>query len=116
MTTELWALGLAFLAALIGAFGPIYIKRGMDKFSLKPRSLTKNYNLMAGVFFYVFGILMFMFALKGGELSILYPSVATSYIWVSILSVKMLKEKMDKRKWLGIAGIILGVILIAVGF
>ena len=36
--------------------------------------------------------------LKGGDLSILYPFVALTYIWVSLLSVKFLGEKMNLIK------------------
>ena len=116
MTTELWAMGVAVFSALVGAFGPIYLKKGMSKFSFKISKLMKNYSLMAGFGAYIIGIVMFMFALKGGELSVLYPLVATTYIWVSLLSVKMLGEKMTKKKWMGIAIIMLGVVLIGGGF
>jgi uncharacterized membrane protein len=59
--------------------------------------------------------LLFIPALKGGDLSVLYPFVALAYIWVSLLSVKFLGEKMNKFKWLGIALIIIGVSFIGIG-
>jgi uncharacterized membrane protein len=70
---------------------------------------------MLGVIFYILGIGIFMFALKGGDLSILYPAVSISYIWVCLFSVKMLGEKMNRKKWLGILTIMLGVVLISLG-
>jgi uncharacterized membrane protein len=116
MTTEIWAMGLAIFSALVGSFGPVYLKRGMSRFRFKIGSLIKNYALMAGFTAYIIGIVVFMFALKGGELSVLYPLVATTYIWVSLLSVKMLGEKMNRKKWIGMAIIMLGVVLIGGGF
>jgi uncharacterized membrane protein len=57
--------------------------------------------------------LPFIYAVKHGELSVLYPFVATSYIWANLLAMKYLDEKMNKLKWLGIVFIIIGVGLIA---
>jgi uncharacterized membrane protein len=37
------------------------------------------------------------------------------YIWISILSVKYLKEKMNAFKWAGIGLIVVGAFLIGLG-
>ncbi len=55
---------------------------------------------------------IYVWALKYGRLSLLYPITSLSYVWVSLLSVKFLKENMNNYKWIGISLIILGVILI----
>ena len=80
-----------------------------------PRTLIHNYNVLIGAFLYGIGTILFIPALKHGELSVLYPFVSTSYIWVSILSMSFLGEKMNREKWLGIALIIVGVTLIGLG-
>ena len=64
---------------------------------------------------FVIGTMLFIPALRGGDLSILYPFVSLSYIWVALLSVRFLGEKMNKYKWIGIALIILGVSFIGIG-
>ncbi len=115
MATELWAVGLVILGTIIGALGPIYLKKGSKNFSLNIVKLITNYNLIAGCFFYGLATIVFIPALRGGELSILYPFVALTYVWVSILSVKMLNEKMNAIKWLGIACILIGVSFIGLG-
>lgn len=112
MAAELWAIGLVVLGTLVGAFGPILLKRGSGSFGLSVRALTKNYNLIAGIFLYGLSSIIFIPALRGGDLSVLYPIVSVNYIWVSLLSVKFLGEKMNKLKWLGIFLIIVGVSLI----
>ena len=71
-----------------------------------------NKKLIAGLSLYAIATIIFIPALKGGELSVLYPFVALSYVWVSLLSVRFLKERMNIHKWLGILLIIIGVILI----
>lgn len=112
MATQLWAVELVVLGTLVGAFGPILLKRGSAAFGLSIRSLLKNYNLLAGIFLYGLSSIIFIPALRGGDLSVLYPIVSVNYIWVSLLSVKFLNEKMNSFKWVGIGLIIVGVSLI----
>ena len=115
MTTQLWAIGLVVLGTLVGAFGPILLKKASAKKLSSIKSLMANYYLFGGVALYGVSTILFIPALKGGELSVLYPFVALVYIWVSLLSVKFLGEKMNKYKWAGIALIILGVSFIGLG-
>ena len=115
MATQLWAVGLVITATLVGAFGPILLKKASSKKLSRISSLATNYHLFGGVALYAVGTLLFIPALKGGELSVLYPFVSLGYIWVSLLSVKYLKEKMNRFKWLGIALIIVGVTFIGLG-
>ena len=115
MATQLWAIMLVLLATLIGAFGPILLKKASARKLSRISYLTKNNYLFGGVSLYAIGTMMFIPALKGGDLSILYPFVSVTYVWVSLLSVKFLGEKMNKYKWLGIALIISGVTFIGIG-
>ena len=115
METQLWAIGLVLLASFLGSFGPILLKKASGKISFNPLKLIKNYYLILGFLSYGLGTILFIPALKGGELSVLYPLVATVYIWVSIWSVKILKEKMNKYKWLGVLLVIIGVAFIGLG-
>jgi uncharacterized membrane protein len=115
MATELWAIGLVLLASLIGSFGPIMLKKASGKISISIKSLIKNYYLFLGILFYAIGTILFVPALKGGELSVLYPLVAITYVWVSLWSIKILKEKMNKQKWIGVALVIIGVAFIGLG-
>jgi uncharacterized membrane protein len=115
MATQLWAIGLVISATIVGAFGPILLKKASEKKLSKIKSLIKNYHLFGGVVLYAIGTIMFIPALKGGDLSILYPFVSLTYIWVSLLSIRFLGEKMNKYKWLGIIFIILGVTFIGIG-
>ena len=115
LPTELWAIGLVLAATLVGAFGPILLKKASEKKLSKISSLIRNYHLMGGVALYGVGTVLFIPALKGGDLSVLYPFVSLTYVWVSLLSVKFLGEKMNRMKWLGILSIIIGVSLIGLG-
>ncbi|MBS3097372.1 EamA family transporter [Candidatus Woesearchaeota archaeon] len=115
MRTQLWAMALVFIAGVVGSFGPLFFKKGAENFRFNIKALIKNYNLIIGVALYGIATVIFIPALKGGELSVLYPFVATTYIWVSLLSMKFLKEKMGLFKWMGVILIIIGVIFIGLG-
>lgn len=118
MNTPLWTIGVVIFGTVIGSFGALCLKKGSEHLH---RELLKNffeiiYNhyLMFGIFFYAIGTFIFIPALKYGELSVLYPFVATVYIWIVLLSIKFLNEKMNKWKYLGILFIIMGVVLIGI--
>ena len=115
METQLWAIGLVIAATLVGAYGPILLKKASAKRLSKFSSLITNYHLFGGVMLYVIGTVFFILALRGGDLSILYPLVSITYIWVALLSVKFLGEKMNYWKWFGIGLIVLGVSFIGLG-
>jgi len=61
---------------------------------------------------YGLSAVLFVIALKHGNLSVLYPVIATSYIWVTLIAFKVLHEPVSIPKWLGIALIMGGVMLI----
>ncbi len=115
MATELYAIGLVIVASFIGAFGAIYLKKGSKNFVPNIKKLITNWELILGLSLYVIPTILFIIALRAGELSVLYPFVATVYVWISIFSVKFLGEKMNMWKWAGIAAILFGVSLIGLG-
>jgi len=113
---NLLAVGLVFVGAFLGGVGAVLVKKGADTFSL--RRIWKNWRnrfLMIGLFLYAISTIMYMIALRWEELSVLYPMVSMSYLWIVFFSIKFLGEKMNNWKWLGLLGIILGIILISLG-
>jgi len=114
MATQLWAVILIIFGTFIGALGPILFKKASDKLSFNPFKLIKNYTLILGFLFYGLSMIIYLIAITGGELSVLYPLVSISYIWVSLLSIKYLNEKMNLYKWLGVIMIIFGVSIIGI--
>ena len=62
---------------------------------------------------YFIGLVFMLKALQLGELSVVYPVLATSFIWVSLLSPLFFPaDRMTAKKWLGVAVIVVGVTLI----
>ena len=115
METQLWAIGLALAAAVFCGLGPIYLKKGAEKFNLSFKKQLENKPLLKGIGLYLLATVFFIPALKGGEVSVLYPVASTSYIWVGLFSMKFLSEKMSILKWVGFGVIILGIVIISAG-
>lgn len=101
----IWPTLLAIASSLASAAGPIYLKQGLN-----PLTITK---LFLGFFLYGLGVLLFIAALFGGELSKLYPLIALTYVWVVLLSKFWLKEKITRQHIIGMIAIILGVAIIS---
>lgn len=103
---------LVVLGTIVGAFGSIYLKLGAKNFNLNLFKQLKNKSIILGLFLFTFSTALYVLLLKTERLSLLYPLTSLGYIWVSLLSVAVLKEKMNMNKWFGIACIIAGIFLI----
>ena len=105
---------------LMGAFAQVLIKLGASH--LAHASLWATFwsiftvpTLFFGYCLYgIFAVLM-VYALRHGELSILYPVIALTFVWVSILSAIVFHEPMNPMKIGGIAVIVAGVAVLGLG-
>ncbi|MEM4267789.1 MAG: EamA family transporter [Candidatus Woesearchaeota archaeon] len=114
MKTKPIAFILVINATLLTSFSQILLKLGVQKFTFS-LSMLSNLFLITGIALYGVAAVMIIYALKNGELSVLYPVVSTSYIWVSILALFIFKETITIWKALGVLSIIGGVSLIGLG-
>ncbi|MFC1727908.1 EamA family transporter [Nanoarchaeota archaeon] len=103
---------LAIISSMLAALGQLSLKLGSRDLKRRLSHLIKNYFLLIGLLFYGLSSIVFIIALRGHELTVLYPIAALNYVWVSLLAIKYLKERMNKYKWGGIALILIGVSLI----
>lgn len=115
MSTKLWAALLVLFTTLLTSSAQLLWKKGSAALAFSIPGILANYYLLAGILLYAVGGIIIIISLRGGEVSVLYPIIATSYIWVSLLSVKFLGESMNAFKWMGIIAIIAGIISIGYG-
>ncbi len=115
MATKLWAALLVLFTTLLTSSAQLLWKKGSATLTFNVASILTNYYLLGGIFLYVIGGTLLILSFRGGEVSVLYPIIATSYVWVSFLSIKFLGEAMNAFKWLGIISIITGIALIGYG-
>ncbi|HIH42574.1 TPA: EamA family transporter [Candidatus Woesearchaeota archaeon] len=115
MATKTWAILLVIFSTAITSTAQIFYKLGANNLKFNLWYLITNYHLIIGLGLYAIAAALLIIALKGGELSVLYPIIATSYIWVTIASAYFLNEPTNLYKWLGIICIIIGVSIIGYG-
>ena len=108
-------ISLMLLCTFFAAAGQLFFKYASKDFSLILTNLLTNYYLILGFFFYAFGALLLIIALKFGELSVLYPFESINFVWVTFLSFWFLGEKLNHFKIWAVVFIIFGVVLIARG-
>jgi multidrug transporter EmrE-like cation transporter len=106
---------LVFCCTIIGAAAQLLMKLGMTHFNPQPLALMTNLPLVAGYVLYGVNTLLLVLALREGELSMLYPIIALTYVWVTLLSYLLLGEKSSFFKNVGIATIVIGVAVLGRG-
>ena len=115
MATKLWAIGIILFSTLLTSTAQLFYKFGAEKLSLDILSIITNIELIMGMVLYAIGGILLILSFRGGEVSVLYPIFATSYIWVSFLSIYFLGEVMNIFKWSGVFTIMIGISLIGYG-
>jgi|SRR3989338_2431846 len=115
MATKMWAMGVVLFCTLLTSTAQIFYKFAAEKLSFNVLSIITNVNLLMGMLLYAVGGILIILSFRGGEVSVLYPIIATSYVWVSFLSIYFLNESMNLYKWLGVFTIVAGIALIGYG-
>lgn len=113
---------------VLGAAAQMLIKRGLLHLPPTPAAgtgveswlqfgfgLATNLPLFSGLSCYGISTGLLVLALRYGELSVLYPIIALTYVWVSILSVILLGETMNAFKIAGLSLIVVGVAVLGWG-
>lgn len=104
---------ITLLCAFLASLGQTFFKIGSKTVNTHVLSWISNWKLILGMCLYGLSAILFIIALKHGKLSILYPIIATSYIWVMMISHFILKEPINYFNWIGVFLIICGVFMIA---
>ena len=102
---------------IVAAVAQPLFKTGANHLFANPTilGLVTDIPLIAGLALYGGGSVLMILALRHGELSVLYPVISLSYVWVAILSVVIFHETMSPVKIAGIATIIAGVAVLGRG-
>ena len=112
---------LVVCCTLIGAAAQVLIKQGAGALGLNPTmvqtalAMLLTPSLFAGYSMYGVSTVLLVMALRHGQLSLLYPVFAMTYVWVTILSVLVFHESMNAFKLAGIATIVGGIAVLGRG-
>jgi len=114
------AIFIVLACTLLVAVGQYLIKLGANRLSHAGFLATMIGiftipQLFAGYCLYGIFTVLFVYALRHGELSILYPLIALGYVWVTITAVVAFHETVNPLKITGLLVIICGVAVLGWG-
>ncbi len=75
--------------------------------------MLSNRNVMAGIIVYVVSLAVYLYALSAAPLSVVYPTFASTFIFITLLSHFYLKEKLSWTRIAGVLAIFVGIVVIA---
>jgi len=106
---------LVFIVSLLLSGAQLLLKKASENFALSIEGIFQL-ELILGVGLLGITAVLFIIALRGGELTVLYPLMAASYVWVAIASPFFFPtDSLNAVKIVGIGSVIFGVYSIARG-
>jgi len=114
---------MIWISVALSAIAQIFLKNGLTKVQSRNgggRSVTRlAHGIVSEKFIWLWGLCfvaamgLWLSGLQKLDLSYAYPLVSVGYVLVTILSLVFFQERVDRRRWLAVAVISLGVTLIA---
>ena len=103
------------LCTLFASTAHILLKFGANDLDYSKISTFVNLPLILGLTFFGIGAIFMMTAFKQGELTVLFPILSTSYVWVSLLSPLFFEsDSMNLWKWMGVIIILISVSMLGI--
>jgi len=104
---------LVFFCTVFGVAAQFLIKTSANQMqAITLGALLANWALWGGLARYGISKGLLILALRDGELSLLYPVISLTYVWVTILSVTVFDERLTLPKGAGVTIIVIGVALL----
>jgi len=114
--TKKSAILFVIFSAIFTSTGQILWKFGVGNIDLTLPLTLINLPFVLGFVSYGIGALFMILAFQQGELSVIYPILATSYVWVTILSpIFFPTDFLNGWKIAGVAIILIAVSLLGFG-
>jgi drug/metabolite transporter (DMT)-like permease len=107
---------LTLVAALFTSFSQLLFKRGLQKRLNSVMDILKtllNKNIILGLCGYAVSFTLYLIALQTSQLSVVFPIFASSFIFVTIISAIILKERIGAYRILGVILIFVGITIVA---
>lgn len=114
--TKRQSVALVALCTILGAAAQILIKTGASTLQgAGVLAMLTNPHILGGYALYGLFMAVLILALRDGELSILYPVISLTFVWVTILSAVLFHETLTVFKLVGVATIVFGVAVLGMG-
>lgn len=102
---------LVIVTSILGSFGSLFLKLGSGKITKSWKTFL-NWRLISGIGLYGLSVVTYVVALKGQDLTIIYPLSSISYVFTLGLSIRFLNEELNLEKIGGVCLIMLGILII----
>lgn len=102
---------LVICMTFLGALGALFLKKSTDGKGIINQ--IKSPSLYLGGVFYGSGAVINIHVLNSLRYSVVMPMTSITYIWTMFFSYLFLKEKLTKRKIVGLILIMVGAALVA---
>lgn len=107
---------LVLLCTLFGVGAQYLIKSSASSLThISAATILHNTQMWFGLALYGVSTGLLILALRDGELSLLYPVISLTYVWVTVLSILVFHESAHPLKLAGVAIICLGVACLGKG-
>ena len=115
-STNIASIGLVVLCTVIGAGAQILMRNGaVLMVDTGWAGVLSNWSLIAGYICLAANTALLVLALRDGQLSVLYPIIALTYVWVTVLSPMFFNYIINVYKVVGVGLIVVGVSFIGLG-
>lgn len=119
MLGESAIIAITLASAVIAAAAQYFYKKSIKKFEFNSKGLKiliSNRGIWIGGILYIVSLVVYLKALSSGALSFVYPTFASTFVFVAFISHFALKEKISRMRVLGLTLIVLGVVLVALTY
>jgi len=113
MKTPFSSMVLVLVASVIGSLAAVLLKYGADRLR-KPYVRAAGW-LGGGILLFCVSSVFYIWGLKDGSLTVLYPMVSLGYVWTLLWSRLFFGEPFNRHKVIGLALVLLGVFCIGLG-
>lgn len=97
---------------MLGSVASLFLKKASGADGII--SMIKNINLYIGGLLYLVSAVLNIWILRYLEYSVVLPLTSLTYIWTMILSYIILKEKISKKKIVGVGLILIGAVCVSI--
>lgn len=106
---------ITLIAALIASLSQILFKSSMSGKLTNVKSVVRIFarkKVFLGIVGYLASLVIYLFALKAAPLSVVYPTFASSFIFIVIFASIFLRERITGLRLAGILLVFLGIFVI----
>jgi drug/metabolite transporter (DMT)-like permease len=113
-STPVSSMLLVIFGSLLGSIGMVFLKKASAHLH-KGFLHIINFNAVLGVGLFVISSVFYLKGISKGQLSVLYPMVALSYVWAMVWAKLFFHEHFTPQKLAGLGLVLAGVVFVGLG-